>query len=69
MTVTSTIRKNGFQSWWKSAEMKLYGVTTAPKEVRIGADVTREWHYDSQTRSITLTVPDAVNNWTVRVAF
>ncbi len=69
VTVTSTIRKNSFQSWWKSAEMKLYGVTSAPKEVRIGADVDHEWHYDSQTRSITLTVPDAVNNWTVRVAF
>ena len=69
VTVTSTIRKNGFQAWWKSAELKLYGVASAPKEVRIGADVNHEWRYDSQTHSVTLTVPDAVNNWTVRVAF
>jgi alpha-glucosidase len=69
VTVTSSIGKNGFQPWWKSAEVKLYGVATAPKEVRIGADVNHEWHYDSQTHCVTLTVPEAVNNWTVRVAF
>jgi alpha-glucosidase len=69
VTVTSNIAKNGFQPWWKSAEVKFYGVATSPKEVRIGADVNHEWHYDSQIHSVTLTVPNAVNNWTVRVAF
>jgi alpha-glucosidase len=69
VTVTSNLAKNGFQPWWKSAEVKFYGVATSPKEIRIGADVNHEWHYDSQAHSVTLTVPNAVNNWTVRVAF
>jgi alpha-glucosidase len=69
VTLTSSIGKNGFQPWWKSAEVKLYGVATAPKEVRIGAEVNHEWHYESQTHSVSVTVPEAVNNWTVRVSF
>jgi alpha-glucosidase len=69
VTLTSSIAKNGFQPWWKSAEVKLYGVATAPKEVRIGAEVNHEWHYESQTHSVSVTVPEAVNNWTVRVSF
>ncbi len=35
--------------------------------VRIGDEVTHEWHYDSQVHSVTLTVPDAVKNWTVHI--
>ena len=69
VTVTSRIEKKAFQPWWKSAEVKLYGVSSAPKEIRIGAEVNHEWRYDSQTHSVMLTVPDAVKNWSVRVAF
>jgi alpha-glucosidase len=69
VTVTSKIEMSAFQPWWKSAEMKLYGVATAPKEVRIDADVNHEWRYDTQTHSVTLTVPDALKNWSVRITF
>jgi len=69
VTVTSTIEKNGFAPWWKSAEMKLYGVGTAPEEVRIDSDVNREWRYDSQMHTLTLTLPDAKKNWSIRVGF
>jgi alpha-glucosidase len=69
VTVTSSVEKNAFQPWWKSAQMKLYGVTTSPKEIHIGAEVNHDWRFDSQTHSVTLTVPDAVKNWNVRIAF
>lgn len=69
VTVTSTIVKNAFQPWWHSAEMKLYGVASAPKEVRIGAEIDKEWRYDGQTHSITLTLPDALKNWSVQIGF
>lgn len=69
VTVTSKIERNAFQPWWKSAEMKLYGVTTAPKEVRVDAEEKPEWSYDSQTHSVTLIVRDALKNWCVRVGF
>jgi alpha-glucosidase len=66
-SLTSNVEMNSYQSWWKSAEITLFGLTSVPKEVRIGDEVTHEWRYDSQAHSVTLTVPDAVKNWTVRL--
>ncbi len=68
-TVSSTIEKGAYQPWWKSAEVKLFGVTAQPKKVRIGEQITREWRYDSLAHAVTLTVPDAVKNWSIRLAF
>jgi alpha-glucosidase len=68
-TVTSTIEKNAFQPWWKSVQVTLFGAAAAPKEVRIGDDVIREWRYDDSAHAVTLIVPDAAKNWSVRLAF
>jgi len=69
VTVTSTMEKSDFQPWWKSAELTLYGSLDAPREVSIGGETIHEWRYDHQTHAVTLTVPDAARNWTVRLAF
>ncbi len=69
VTVASSIEKNAFQPWWKSAEVTLYGAASAPKEVRIGDEVIHEWRYDGLARAVTLTVPDGAKNWSVRLAF
>jgi len=67
--VSSTIEKNAFQPWWKSAEITVFGMADAPKEVRIGDNVIREWRYDSGSHAVTLIVPDAAKNWSIRLAF
>ena len=46
-----------------------YGAASEPKEVRIGNEVIHEWRYDGLAHDVTLTVPDAAKNWTVRLAF
>jgi len=69
VTVSSSVEKNAFQPWWKSAEVTLYGAATSPKEVRVRDQVIREWRYDGLTHGIALTVPDAANNWSVRLTF
>jgi alpha-glucosidase len=68
-TVVSTIEKNAFQPWWKSAEITVFGMADAPKEVRIGNDVVRDWRYDDRAHAVTLIVLDAAKNWSVRLAF
>ena len=35
----------------------------------VPADDTHAWRYDDQAHAVILTVPDAVNNWTVRLTF
>jgi len=67
ITVTSSVTKNAFQPWWTSAEVTVYGVAAEPKEIRVGDLVIHETRYDSKSHSVTLTVPDAVRNWTVRL--
>ena len=69
VTLTSSVEKSGYQPWWKSAEVTLVGAATAPKEVRLGDQIIRGWRYDGQARAVTITVPDAVKNWTVRLTF
>ncbi len=67
--VISTVEKSAYLPWWKSAEVTLIGAASLPKEVRVGDQVSHEWRYDSQTHSITLTVPDALPSWSVTVAY
>jgi alpha-glucosidase len=69
MTVTSSTEKSGFQPWWNSAEVTIFGAASEPKEVRIGDQVVYEWHYDGESHTVTLTVPDAMKHWSVRLAF
>jgi alpha-glucosidase len=69
VTITSTIQKNAFKPWWNSTELTIYGVTAAPKEVRISDQVIRDWRFDSSKHTVTLTVPVAASNWSVRVDF
>ena len=67
--VTSNMEKNAYQPWWKSVDVTIYGATGSPKEVRIGEQTIHEWRYDSPSHVVTLTVPDALKNWSVRLTF
>ena len=68
-SVTSTVEKSAYQPWWKSAEVKIYGAPGAPKEVRLGEEAIHDWRYDGLAHTVTLTVLDALKNWSVRLAF
>jgi len=67
-TVSGIIEKNSYKPWWKSVDVTIYGAAQ-PKEVRVGDQTFRQWHYDGATNAVTLTVPDALGNWTVRLSF
>jgi alpha-glucosidase len=69
MTITSKIEKNGYQPWWNSTQLRIYGPGAEPKEARIGDQLIHDWRYDVQAHCITLTVPDALRNWSVRLTF
>jgi alpha-glucosidase len=67
--VVSSVEKSAYLPWWKSAEVTLIGAASMPKEVRVGDQVIHEWRYDSQSHSVTLTVPDALPSWSVAIAY
>jgi alpha-glucosidase len=69
LSITSGIQRNAFKPWWNSTALTIYGATAAPKEVRIGDRAIQDWRFDAQAHTVTLTVPDAVKNWSVRVTF
>jgi alpha-glucosidase len=68
-SVTSSVEKNAYQPWWKSAEVTIYGTTKEPKEVRLGEQTVHEWRYDSASHAIIVTVPDALKDWNVQLTF
>jgi len=69
MTVTSSVAKNGYKPWWNRMQLEIYGAAAAPKEVRIGDTLIHDWRFDARAHCITLTVPDALKNWKVRLNF
>jgi alpha-glucosidase len=69
ITIRSTIEKSAYKPWWNSAELIIYGAATAPKEIRVGDQAIRDWRFDSSKHTVTLTVPAAVGNWSVQLAF
>jgi len=68
-SVTSSVEKNAYQPWWKSAEVTIYGAATEPKEVRIGEQTVHEWRYESASHAVIVMVPDAVKDWKVQLTF
>jgi alpha-glucosidase len=69
VTVSSTTENSAHQPWWKNVEVTIFGAAGTPKEVHIGEQAIRDWRYDSLAHAVTLTVPDALKNWSVHLAF
>ena len=69
ISITSSIEKNAYQSWWNSAALTVYGVAAAPKEVRVGDRAMQDWHFDAQLQTLTLTISGALKDWSVRVQY
>lgn len=65
LTITSSIEKNSYKPWWHNATLTVYGATAAPKEIRVNDQVSRDWRFDSQEQTVSVTVPDALKNWSV----
>lgn len=69
IVVTSSTETNAYAPWWTSTNVTVLGAADRPKAVRLRNQVTNRWTYDAQTRSVTLTVPDALRNWSIEVTF
>jgi alpha-glucosidase len=69
IAINGKLVNSAYHPWWSSAEVTVYGAAWAPKEARIGDQIIRDFKYDSQFHSVTLTVPDAVKDWSVRLSY
>lgn len=67
VSVSSRIEQNGHTPWWNTAEVKVYGVSSSPKEVRLGDQTMTGWHYDDDAHAVSFTVPNAVRDWSAQV--
>ncbi|MFZ0635137.1 MAG: TIM-barrel domain-containing protein [Candidatus Acidiferrales bacterium] len=67
--VTSGSWQGSYRPWWSSIQVKVFGAAHKPKEVRDGDRLVTDWRFDEEFHSVTLTVPDSAQGWTVRVAY
>ena len=67
VSVSSRIEKNGHTPWWNTTEVKVYGVASSPKEVRVEDQTVTGWHYDDDAHAVSFTVPNAVRDWSAQV--
>jgi alpha-glucosidase len=65
--LSSKLEKNAYTPWWKDVEVQMCGVATVPKEVHINSDLSSAWRYDAAKQCISISVQDAVRNWSVHV--
>ena len=65
--VTSHVENKAYKPWWDSIEMKVYGIGSKPKEVRLGDHAVKGWKYNSAEQAVTFPVADAVADWTAQV--
>jgi len=67
--IASSIETDGYKPWWNVAEITVFGMDKAPKEVRVGDATLHEWRYDSAQHAVVFTLPEAKNNWTAELVF
>jgi alpha-glucosidase len=69
VTVASRAVHTAFHPWWNSTQVTIYGNAKAPKEVEVNRQAIQDWKFDSKWGTVTLTVPDALKDWTVHLSF
>ncbi len=69
VTVSASTEKNSFQPWWQADHVTIFGAPAEPKELRISQQATRDWQYDPKSHSVSTTVPNAQQNWTIQLNF
>ena len=69
ITVSASTEKNSFQPWWQADHVTIFGAPAEPKELRIGQQTTHDWHYNPKSHSVSTTVPNAQQNWTIQLTF
>ena len=65
--IVSTIEKDGYKPWWSAAEITVFGISKAPKSVRVGDATIHEWRFDSAQHAVVFTLPEAKNSWTAEL--
>jgi hypothetical protein len=68
LSVSSRIEKNGFKPCWNSTQLTIFGLAASPTDIRLGEQLLKDWRYDTNTHSVTLTLPDAISDWTVKLS-
>ncbi len=66
LTVKSHVESSGYQPWWNSADVTIYGIDSKPKEVLVGSGKVPS-KYDPKAKTVRLTVPQAVSDWTIQL--
>jgi len=69
LTVSSKGEKLGYQPWWKDVEMKVFGVESKPREVRVGEQSVNDWSYDEAGEMVTVHMKDANRDWTASIRY
>ena len=69
VTVSGEVEKNGYAPWWTSTEVKVFGAASSPKTVKVGGMESHAWSFDDKMHTVTLTVPDALKDWTVEISY
>jgi alpha-glucosidase len=69
VTVSGRVEKNGYAPWWSNTEVKVFGAASLPKMVRVGGTESHAWSFDDKLHTVTLTVPDALKDWTVEISY
>jgi alpha-glucosidase len=69
LTISGKIEKSGYKPWWTSTEVNAFGAATMPKMVKVGGMESHGWSYDDKSHSVTVTVNDALADWTVEISY
>lgn len=69
LTISAKIEKSAYKPWWNSTEVKAFGASGLPKMVKVGGTESHAWGYDERMHTVTVTVNDALTDWTVEISY
>ncbi len=69
LTISAKVEKSGYKPLWNSTEVKAFGVSGLPKMVKVGGTESHAWGYDERMHTVTVTVNDALTDWTVEISY
>ncbi len=67
--ITISAHQGNYKPWWNNVRIEAFGVEKAPKEVRAGGRSITDWNYNSEQKTVTLTLPDSSTGWGIRLIY
>jgi alpha-glucosidase len=69
LEINVSAAQGSYTPWWKTMEFEIFGFDSAPKQVRVGSRIVKDWSFDSAHRKLIVVRPAEDRGLNLQIAY